>query len=84
MHPWLVALKTTTGWAAVVFGFLAAWLWLKSTGQVLYTPEEAKRDHDLVNIFATVEMQSKWNRRAATVTAVSLLCQAISMALPNV
>jgi hypothetical protein len=68
-------------WIAIVFGFLAAVLWLQSARLVLYTKEEAKRDHDLVNYPATIESQSKWNRRAAIATALSLLCQAIYLAL---
>ena len=48
---------------------------------ILYNKEEAKRDHDLVNYPATIESQSKWNRLAAIVTALSLLRQAIYIAL---
>lgn len=81
MRPYLGILQSVATWAAVALGLLAAWLWYRSTASVLYTPEEAKRDHDLVNIFATVEAQSKWNRRGAVATALSLVCQAIASAL---
>jgi hypothetical protein len=81
MLPSAKVLGTITGWAAVVLGFLAAWLWYRSTAAVLYSREEAKRDHDLINYFATAESQSSWNKRAAAATAGSLLCQAISLAL---
>ena len=71
------ALVTT--WVAALVGILAAFLWYESSRLVLYSPEEAKRDHDLVNYPATVESQSKWNRRAAIATAVSLVCQVIAL-----
>jgi len=64
-----------------VLGFLAALLWFQSARMILYNKEEEKRDHDLVNYPATIESQSKWNRLAAIVTALSLLRQAIYIAL---
>lgn len=81
MQPWIAILEGATGWAAVLFGFLAAWLWYRSTKSVLYDPAEAKRDHDLINYFATAQAQAKSNKWAAAATALSLLCQAISLAL---
>lgn len=83
MRPYLGIIISVTAWAAVALGLIAAWLWYKSTASVLYDPAEAKRDHDLVNIFATVEAQSKWNRRAAIATALSLVCQATASALQH-
>ena len=66
-------------WVAALVGILAAFLWYESSRLIHYSPEEAKRDHDLVSYPATVESQSKWNRRAAIATALSLVCQVIAL-----
>ncbi|HMH45866.1 MAG TPA: hypothetical protein VK557_20420 [Pyrinomonadaceae bacterium] len=74
-------MKAFLMWSAVAFGILAAILWFQSARLVLYSKEEAKRDHDLVNYPRTVESQSKWNKWAAIATALSLLCPALYIAL---
>lgn len=81
VSAFLSVLQVVTAWGAILFGLLAAGLWFKSTENVLYTREEAKRDHDLINYPATMESQSRWNRRAAAATAVSLLLQAVFLLL---
>jgi hypothetical protein len=86
---WIAILKTVLVWSSIFFGLIAAWLWYKSTLTILYTEEEAPRNKqpertNYINYFATAEAQGTWNKRAAIVTAFSLFCQAVSLALQQI
>jgi hypothetical protein len=81
---------TALNWGTVVFGFLASWLWFKST-IVAVPPDPNSNEFVIVNktkakeidVLATAEQQVRWNKRAAAATAVAVLCQAVAMALTS-
>jgi hypothetical protein len=86
----LACLKPFFVWASVISGFIAAGLWIGATivkvpykrgtvqSTMVETDEETGEETD---IFNTARRQTQWNRWAAAFTAISALCQAISLML---
>ena len=73
--------------ASVTFGLLAASLWWRSTA-VRVKPNPNNTDFAIIDdgngkgetdVLATIERQVVWNSRAAKVTCLAVLCQALSL-----
>ena len=75
-------------WASILFGFLAAGLWLKST-RTRISPDPNSNDYQIIEsddgkeyeVLETIKRQAVWSHRAAFATALAVLGQAVSMLL---
>lgn len=83
-----MTVEIALNWGTVLFGFLAAGLWFKSTitsvppnpnsNEFVITETDNGKETD---VLATAARQVWWNRWAAAATGVAVLCQAIAMTL---
>jgi hypothetical protein len=87
-------MKDLLTWTSVVFGGIAAVLWLVSASSWMcnYVEEQSEarpdrvvvtKDGRKVDLVGTMASQSRWSGYAAVVTAAAVLLQTLGMTLPG-
>jgi len=72
--------ETLLGWAAIVVGFISAWLWYRASGALVLKGDPRSRggfltgtkDGTQVDVYSTVVEVARLNKHAAIATAVAV------------
>ena len=79
----MLILETVLSWAAIVAGFVSAWLWYGASGAVVLKGDPRSRGGFLtgtqVDVYSPVVEGSRLNKHAAIATAVAVLLQALAV-----
>ena len=83
----MLILETILSWAAIVAGFISAWLWYRASGAVVLKGDPRSRggfltgtkDGTQVDVYSTVVEGSRLNKNGAIATAAAVLLQALAV-----
>ena len=83
----MLMVETFLGWAAIVVGFISAWLWYRASGALVLKGDPRSRggfltgtkDGTQVDVYSTVVEGARLNKHAAIATAVAVLLQALAV-----